>query len=182
MFQGHIFGIGLSKTGTHTLNECLEILGYRSIHFPDPALMTARRFEEALSGHTAATDISVSAYFDILDRKYPGSKFILTVRDLDAWLDSVEDHRRRREHELENPSCPKAVVRELLYGTRGFDRKTFARAYDTHLARVRAYFGQRPGDLLEISFTSGTGWEPLCSFLDAPIPAQPIPWLNRRAA
>ncbi len=182
MHQGYIFGIGLSKTGTHTLNECLNILGYKSIHFPDPALMTARAFDQALQGYNAATDISVAAYFDVLDRKYPGSKFVLTKRALEPWLDSVEDHRQRRAHELTNRDCPKAVVREKIYGTRGFDRKTFARAYDTHLARVRAYFSQRTDDLLELSLCGSTDWQPLCDFLDAPVPAAPIPWLNRTAA
>jgi len=184
MFQGHIFGIGLSKTGTHTLNKCLEILGYSAVHFPDPALMNERRFDEALEGYQAATDISVAAYFDILDRKFPGSKFILTLREIEPWLDSVEDHRKRREHELKNPDCPKAVIRERLYTTRAFDRKTFARAYDTHFARVRAYFSQRPDDLLELHLCEGStqNWEPLCTFLDAPIPAEPIPWLNKTAA
>jgi hypothetical protein len=182
MFTGHIFGIGLSKTGTHTLNQCLETLGYKSIHYPDPALMTQRKFDEALKGYTAATDISVAAYFDVLDRTYPDSKFILTTRDLEPWLDSVEDHRRRREHEFNNQDCPKAVVRKKVYGTRGFDRKTFTRAYDTHLARVRAYFSQRPADLLEINLCGVDDWKPLCSFLDAPVPAAPIPWLNRTAA
>ena len=28
----------------------------------------------------------------MLDRQYPGSKFILTVRDLDDWLDSRRRH------------------------------------------------------------------------------------------
>ncbi|RMH12849.1 MAG: hypothetical protein D6695_05630 [Planctomycetota bacterium] len=169
----------MSKTGTHTLNACLELLGFRSIHYPDPRLMSAGRYDEALRGYDAATDISVAAYFRELDCVYPGSKFILTTRELEPWLRSVEDHRRRRQHELDNPDCPKAVVREVVYGMRGFDRATFANAYGRHVKHVRDHFADRPDDLLEIDLCAGEGWERLCPFLGVSIPDEPIPWLNR---
>lgn len=177
--MGMIFGIGLSKTGTHTLNSCLELLGFRAVHYPDPALMASGRYREALDGFDAATDISVAAYFRELDAAFPGSKFILTLRDIEQWLRSVEDHRLRRQHELADPNCPKAVVREAIYGTRGFDRPTFVNAYWTHVEKVRDYFADRPSDLLELNLCSGEGWERLCPFLGVPIPQQPVPWLNR---
>lgn len=182
MFTGHIFGIGLSHTGTRTLSKCLEMLGYKSICDPDPALMSQRRFEEALAGCTAAMDISVAAYFDVLDRTYRGSKFILTTRELETWLKSVEDDYRCRGHELANADCPKGAIYEKVYGTRAFDRKAFTRAYDTHFARVRAYFSQRPGDILEINLCGQTDWQPLCTFLDVPVPLTPIPCLSSNAA
>lgn len=177
--MGMIFGIGMSKTGTHTLNACLEILGFRSIHYPDPTLMKAGKFDEALAGYDAATDISVSAYFRELDIAYPGSKFILTLRDIESWLRSVEDHRTRREHELSNPDCPKAAVREVIYGTRQFDRVTFVNAYWTHVEQVRDHFYRRSKDLLELDLCSGEGWERLCPFLGVPIPERAIPRLNQ---
>lgn len=179
--MGKIFGIGLSKTGTHTLNQCLEVLGFRSVHYPSPALMNAGRFDEALAGYDAATDISVSAYFRELDAAYPASKFILTLRDIESWLKSIEDHMARREHELGDPNCPKAVVREIIYGARAFDRPTYANGYWTHVENVRAHFADRPGDLLEMDLCGGEGWERLCPFLGVSIPDAPIPWLNRRS-
>lgn len=179
--MGKIFGIGLSKTGTHTLNQCLELLGFRSVHYPSPMLMNAGRYEEALADYDAATDISVSAYFRELDLAYPGSKFILTLRDIEHWLKSIEDHMSRREHELGNPNCPKAVLREIIYGARAFDRPTYANAYWTHVESVRAYFADRAGDLLEFDVCGGEGWERLCPFLGVPIPDVQIPWLNRTA-
>lgn len=179
MFQGHIFGIGLSKTGTHTLNRCLEILGYRTIHFPDPALMAAGEFEKALAGCNAATDISVAAYFDILDRKYPGSQFILTVREMDAWLGSVEDGNRIMH---EGRASERAPLLERLFGVRDFDRRAYARGYDTHLARVRAHFSQRRDDLLELDVCGRPEWGALCNFLKTPVPREAFPWLNRAAA
>jgi hypothetical protein len=178
--DGMVFGVGLSKTGTHSLTGALELLGIPTVHYPSPALMNEGRYEAAFEGCRGATDISVSAYFRQLDRAYPGSRFILTLRDVDAWLNSVEDHRRRRAHE-DVTTCPKAVIREIVYGIRGFDRGVFRAAYHEWNDTVRRHFAARPDDLLQIDLTSGEGWETLCPFLGVEIPAQPIPHRNARA-
>ena len=79
-----IFGIGLSKTGTTSLHVALEILGYSSVHYP----VTWEEFDR----YDAAHDITVASRFEELDKLYPGSRFILTLRDLNQWLRSCENH------------------------------------------------------------------------------------------
>jgi hypothetical protein len=177
-----VFGVGLSKTGTHTLNACLELLGWRSIHYPDPKAMLDGRFAEALAGYNAATDISVSAFFRELDECYPGSLFVLTTRAVPAWIRSLEDHMRRREHELGRPDCPKAALRELVYGSAAFDRAGYIMALGRHVQQVRSHFRDRPGVLLEIDLCSGQGWERLCPFLGVTVPMAEVPWRNRTRA
>lgn len=174
-----VFGIGLSKTGTHSLTEALNILGISCVHYPDPTLMLAGRYEEAFAGCRAATDISISAFYRELDAAYPGSLFILTTRDMEPWLNSVEDHRRRRAHENVDV-CPKAAVRERLYGMRGFDREQFRRAAIEHERAVQAHFAERPQRLLTWNLCAEPAWEPLCAFLGMPIPAEPFPHRNVR--
>ncbi len=175
-----IFGIGLSKTGTHSLTRALELLGLRAIHYPDPAGMVAGRFREVLAGYDAATDISVSACFRELDRAFPGSRFILTLREIDQWIESVADHRRRRDHLPIAPDCPKAIIRERVYGVRTFDEEAFRRAYARHRREVRDYFACRPDDLLEIDLCAAPSWDRLCAFLGRPVPDIPFPHLNAR--
>ncbi len=177
--SGMVFGIGLSKTGTNSLNEALCTLGYRSLHYPDCVLMLAGRYDDALCGHDAATDISVAAFFRELDAAYPGSKFILTVRSLGAWLRSVGEHMARRPPESMHPGEPRGEVRLRLYGTRGWDADLFVEAYRRHTAAVRAHFAGRQGDLLVLDVCNGEGWEKLCPFLGRPIPAAAFPALNR---
>lgn len=174
-----IFGIGLSKTGTHTLTHALNTLGVPCVHYPDPALMLAGEYDRALGEHLAATDISVSAFYRELDAGYPGSLFILTTREPSSWLDSVEDHRRRRAHE-DTTDCPKAAIRELVYGTRGFERAVFARAATEHERAVRAYFACRPHRLLVWDLCEQPAWEPLCDFLGAAVPSAEFPHRNAR--
>ena len=158
---GMVFGIGLSKTGTHSLTQAINLLDIPCVHYPDPALMLEGRFIEAFGDNDAATDISVAAFFRELDEAYPGSRFILTTREIEPWLDSVEDHRRRREHE---------------------DVTTCRKAYFEHEQKVRAYFAEQPEYLLVWDLCANPGWEPLCGFLGVAIPGERFPRLNARRA
>ncbi|MEY2458945.1 MAG: hypothetical protein QOG30_775, partial [Acidimicrobiaceae bacterium] len=105
-----IFGIGLNKTGTSSLHEALTILGYESLHWGGPAVrrlieVSLERGEPLLSRLDPSLDAfsdvqALSTNFDRLDDQYPGSRFVLTVRPLEQWLDSrrrhVESNLRRK--------------------------------------------------------------------------------------
>lgn len=177
-----VFGIGLSKTGTTSLDGALELLRIPSVHYPDPALMVAGRFERALEGYGGATDITVAAFFRELDAAYPGSKFVLTVRDLESWLESVEYHLAARDIRKYLGDSPAGIVREIVYGRRDFERQSFAAAYRAHREAVRLYFAERPADLLVMDICAGDGWEKLCPFLGVDAPAAAFPHLHKRAA
>lgn len=175
-----IFCIGLNKTGTISLHRALETLGFRSLHFGGPevaglikqAESEGRRLADLLGDYDAYSDIwRLSERFDVLDRQYPGSKFILTTRDLEGWLDS------RRRHVERN------IVRKELGRYSGqfltVDIEDWTRLYHEHHQRVRAYFADRPDDLLVMDITRGDGYELLCPFLGVEIPEEPFPWENR---
>jgi len=71
-------------------------------------------------------------YKDV-DRKYPGSKFILTVRDMEQWLTSIWNNGNAlREWRAKLPAVP--VLHRALYGTSTFDRATFAAAHRRHVS------------------------------------------------
>ena len=181
-----IFCIGLNKTGTRSLHEALQILGLSSVHWGGPDLSTAvqraaeiraaveRALQEGrplladLEAADAYSDIhALTINFDVLDRQYPGSKFILTVRDLADWLASRERH----------------VMANLTYRERGeyagsflsADVDGWAEEMVAHDARVRSHFAGRPDDLLVMDISAGDGWERLCPFLGVPVPAVPFP-------
>ena len=176
--QPMVFGIGLSKTGTTSLAEALTLVGIPTIHLPDKGLMLAGRFSEALAGYRGATDISVSFCFEALDAAYPGSRFILTMRDRETWIESVEAHMHRRP--WPERGTPAAELRVRIYGTHLFERDRLLAAYDAFHARVHRYFAARPGDLLVMSILDGQGWDRLCPFLGMPAPIEPFPRRNAR--
>jgi hypothetical protein len=180
-----IFGIGLSKTGTQSLAEVLTILGYPCIHYPSAELMLAGEYDRAFGASLAACDITVSAFYKQLDRAYPESLFILTTREMNKWLESVEAHM---SYVLENAphehadGHPKGAVRELCFSTRGYSEEMYRQAYLDHLSGVQSYFASQNDRLLIVDLTNGDGWEPICSFLGRDIPREPFPHKNKRVS
>ena len=105
----------------------------------------------------------------MLDGQYPGSRFLLTTRPLERWIDS------RRRH----------VERNLNRKARGeydgsflvVDEAKWTDEWNHHHQRVRSYFGERP-DFLELDLSREPSWGPLCNFLDLAEPSA-VPWANR---
>lgn len=182
----HVWGIGLTRTGTKSLNQALCCLGYAAVHWPT----TRQLLYDALE---AATDESVAALYRTLDAKYPGSKFVLTERDEDAWLQSTRAQRFRFAPYgafLKNASeqgsgwLDRAVevqfTQTTLYGTLSFDEERFRRGFRLHYQGAMDYFSDRPGDLLRLRLCDGHGWNELCAFLGRPVPSVAFPHANRR--
>jgi len=173
MTRQKVFCVGLGKTGTTSVKESLRILGYRTIRLPlDWKGITD--FDAALPG------VSAALYAD-LDAGFPGSKFILTVRDVDGWLKSIERDMGRKKDVQRARSEERERLLTLLYGTTVFDSETFRQAYHAHVDRVQTYFRDRPDDLLVLNVTTQAGWEPLCSFLGVAVPETPFPNINKAA-
>jgi hypothetical protein len=102
-----IFGIGLSRTGTKSLTSALHVLGLKAIHYPEDETtlreLTEGNYQFSLLEHfDGITDITVSAFYPQLDQLFPNSKFILTVRDKESWLKSLEKHWFNRPAFAEN--------------------------------------------------------------------------------
>jgi hypothetical protein len=167
------WGIGLGRTGTTTLCQAYSILGYRNVlHNPS--------FEELRSADAGA-DNGVAIFYKYLDYIYPGSKFVLSVRDLESWLESMQYIISVSPVNSLGDHIP-IMRRMLIYETIRFDRIKFADAYARHYDNVQHYFRDRPEDLLEINIVAGEGWEKLCPFLEVSIPPVPFPHAHRRPA
>jgi hypothetical protein len=175
------FGIGLNKTGTRSLAEAMRILGFRTLHKGDHA--TSQLVERAASEGLpllAYIGEQYDAYFDVdsivrryadLDQQYPRSRFILTTRALDGWLVSREKHVRANQE--------RAARGEYDGAWLTIDRDDWADEWHRHHASVRAYFADRPDDLLVIDITSGEGWDKVAPFVGRPVPRRPFPWQNQ---
>ncbi|MEW6405157.1 MAG: sulfotransferase family protein [Chloroflexota bacterium] len=170
--KGKVFGIGLSKTGTTSLASALEMLGYKSIH--------ARSADE-IETHEASTDVPVAARYRQLDKLYPGSRFILTVRDVDSWVESCRKHfNNYSPYRINNVklAAEYGFCRGVLYGIDHFDPDVFRAAYQRHTEGAREYFRDRPNDCLELNIIAGEGFDKLCPFLSKPTLQATFPKAN----
>lgn len=180
-----IFGIGMQKTATTSLDCALKILGFDSAHWLDGKWavailreMRAKERSETLERHYALCDLPIAILFKELDRAYPGSKFILTVRDEVDWLVSTRDHWSY-EHNTHRPDWDKwpaaNIIHRATYGQTHFDASVMLARYRQHNAEVREYFKNRPDDLLVMDMSRGAGWKELCPFVEREIPDAPYP-------
>ncbi|MBL7199318.1 MAG: hypothetical protein ISS56_04150 [Anaerolineae bacterium] len=175
-----ILGIGLGRTATQSLAKALEILGYRAKHCPQFYLDEGGKLcvsQKDVEQFEALTDEPCILIYRQVDRQYPGSKFILTVREMESWLRSVENNGNAlREWRAQFPTIP--VLHRALYGTATFDRGMFTEAHRKHVEDVKEYLADRPQDLLVMDICAGDGWEKVCRFLGKPIPEVAFPRLN----
>lgn len=127
---------------------------------------------------------------DIFEHFGPSAKVILTIRDPEEWYESV------RTTIYKNNDMPDSmyklayqVIPELKHlwdwqikshwGPWQFENKTHAiGVYQKYQEHVRATVP--PHQLLEYSVQDG--WQPLCEFLGVPVPSEPFPRTNSRAA
>jgi hypothetical protein len=175
---GKIIGVGFQKTGTSTLREALKTLGYRVKDATPRALIPILRGNYSkilriLNDYDALEDTPWYMIYKELDHLFPESKFILTIRDEESWYTSVSKHigDLRAAHHEWIYGRGKGVVKD--------HRQNAIEVYRRHNAEVRAYFKDRPDDLLVIDFTKGEQWDSLCRFLDKEIPELPFPHYNK---
>jgi len=185
-----IFGIGLPKTGTHSLNEALRMLGFNAFHY-------ARSFRKMiLSGNYNFPDEFKGKQWDALtylgewhwaqlDEAFPNSRFILGTRSLDTWLESMSVHYATPPRKGMNT---KTTIE--IFGTLRFNKSRFTHLHGEHYRRVLEYFSFFPegrskhrGRLLvfpSFELSDADKWERLCKFLEVPVMVGTYPHIQRR--
>lgn len=175
-----VFSIGLSRTGNRSLTAALKILGYKANHYPI-GMVGVRKGKlyfkyDRIKKYDALVDMPIVCFYKEIARRYPAAKFILTTRDKEKWLKSMEKHLDAiRPFKLYKPA---RLMDKLTYGTHDFDRKKLLKAYDRHVNDVKEHF-KGTGRLLVIDIPRGDGWKPLCRFLEKPVPDMPFPHKNK---
>jgi Sulfotransferase domain len=170
-----VFGIGFHKTATTSLARALSYLGYRVtgpnwVDHPNIAESVYEMAFHLAKEFDAFQDNPWPILYKELDQKFPGSKFILTLRPSDDWIRSVVHHFDEKE----------TPMRKWIYGIgcpRGNEDIYIAR-YKRHSREVLEYFKDRSEQLLVLNITAGEGWEKLCPFLGEPIPSIRFPCAN----
>jgi len=172
-----VFGIGISRTGTTSLTEALKLLGIPTIHWSN-SMADFNRFR-------GATDVTVACRFKELDLIFPNSLFIYTERNFETWLKSVVAHYLPFANSTAIPDPTQAIRLEAdirIYGKLNPMAPDFPEAYRRHHELVMNYFQNKGDRLLRLNMEGGDGWQKLCSFLQAPVPATAFPHLNMRRA
>lgn len=201
-----VVGAGFGRTGTLSLKSALEILGYgpcyhmenvfaRPWHARAWRLAYQGRFsswERLLNGYGSIVDWPGCSFYIELIERWPEAKVILTVRDPQPWYESVAAtiYPVMRRFPLNRVGQSLPVVGEIArmlesiiwrgtFDGRFTDRRHAIEVYNCHNRKV---INTIPSDQLLV-FDVASGWEPLCAFLGAVVPAGlPFPHANDRGA
>ncbi len=202
-----VFCVGRNKTGTTSLAKALEELGL--VVAPQPpfekliADWKRRDFRKLIRYcrlYQAFQDIPFSwpFTFQMVDRAFPGSKFILTERDSpEQWYDSITKFHGKRWSSTPGPPSAEEL-KQAEYRHTGWaweaNRATFdspdddpyrredlIAMYELHNRIVKEYFRHRPGDLLVLNVAQKGSMKSLCDFLELPYTGQEFPWENKTA-
>ena len=205
--KGKVFCIGANKTGTTSLEEVFKSLGMRvgdqsiaELFMHDWANQDFRKIIRYCRSADAFQDMPFSypGTYEAVDKAYPNSKFILTVRiNSGEWYESlVRFHTKligkgripTADDLRQFPYCYKGYLwdaQRLRYGAKEstlYDREVYIQAYEDHNRKVREYFTGRPGDLLELSISDADAMERIVKFLGYPYTGQKMPHRNSSVA
>lgn len=197
-----VVGAGFGRTGTLSLKNALEKIGYgpcyhmlevfsRPEHvalWHDAAFGKAVDWDRLFGDFTATVDWPSTRWWRELADHYPDAKVLLSLRDPEAWYQSMHDTIYQPMTwplsddapelvRLQNQMVRKAILEDTFDGR--FEDKAHAIAvFNRHNQEVRDTTD--PKRLLV--FEARQGWEPLCHFLDASVPNEPYPRLNDTAS
>lgn len=98
-----VIGAGMPRTGTNTLKESLEKLGYKKTYHMKELLVRPEglhywlslrdtgttQWDELYNGFQATVDFPAYPWYKEHMKRYPDAKVILTVRPFEEWYESI---------------------------------------------------------------------------------------------
>ncbi|MGO3184208.1 MAG: sulfotransferase family protein [Aequorivita sp.] len=201
-----IFCIGRNKTGTTSLKKAFKDLEY--------VVGNQRKAEQLLRAYKNNDFDAITAYcntaqvfqdfpfsypetYKYLDKAYPNSKFILTIRnDPEQWFNSVTKFHAKRfgadtipnKNDLQNANYVwKGWMWEcnrLMYKTPEndiYNKEILINSYNDYNTSVINYFKDRPDDLLILNIAKEGAYQKFCKFLNLKSDLMDFPWENKTA-
>lgn len=198
-----IFCIGYNKTGTTSLEYMLRLYGYSVPNQQDQEIRLTRnvsqtnytQFVEFISDFDAFQDrpFSEGLTYVAANALFPNSKFILSIRDSDAWFNSLTSFHRKiygidtsavSEQDIYE-KC-NYLFKDYFYSNKKrfltrykngqsfvdwsklYDKDYYIQQYEQRNEQIIKYFINAPEKLLIIDVTKEKSTEKLVEFLNIP--------------
>ena len=192
-----VVGAGFGRTGTLSMKFALEKLGFDKCYHMMEVGMNPHHtqywldlaqgkdidWDSMFEGYQASVDWPSANFWKEQLVRYPDAKVLLTRRDPDRWYDSVintiwktSSGNRDSADERAQASAKFAfdVIWDRVFNGRLDDKAHVIACYEAHNQDV---IDTVPEAQLLV-YEPGQGWEPLCEFLDVPIPEDDYPHVN----
>lgn len=193
----HVIGTGVGRTGTYSLKLAInqlglgpchhmeEVLHNMPVHVPlwSAAAAGEPDWQRTYEGYGSAVDWPTAGFFRELAREFPSAKFVLTQRDPENWADSFSATIYKllagKDEAPDEMQAWLNMASDVIARTGfppGLSRDELVQNFVAHNNAVKETI---PASQLLV-FEVKEGWEPLCAFLDVPVPAGEFPRSNHR--
>jgi hypothetical protein len=193
-----IIGSGFGRTGTRSLKEALETLGFGPCHHMEEVFANPPQvglwgeiiggdrdaLREVYAGYRAQVDWPGAHVWREAAQMFPNAKVVHSMRPPESWWKSfsstigkllqVYPKMQLPPHIRQMMDQMAPVISDATFGGKPLDHDAALAALARREAEVRAAI---PADRLLV-FDVAQGWEPLCAFLGVPVPATPFPHRN----
>lgn len=204
-----VIGAGWGRTGTESLKIALEQLGFTRCYHGFDLFNDGRKlkywkqlhaegktdFDALFDGYQAAVDFPAAHYYRELMKQYPDAKIILTVRDADKWYNSAANTIFKEPEPVKftilkwmgKLSTKLSYIPQIYYHIQTFlfkeafqdkmkDKVAMMAMFNAWSEEVKRTV---PAEKLLV-YEVQQGWEPLCAFLNIPVPSTPFPRTNSK--
>lgn len=197
-----IFVIGFNKTGTTSIQNALKEFDIIVANQREAELLT----DKVIKGNfiplfaycksaEAFQDVPFSKpeIFKLLDKQFPNSKFILSVRDnSEQWFNSLIKFQSKLFGRNGNAPTKEDLmhakyvypgwiykIHTWTFGTDLFNKEKYIGIYEQHNEDVKTYFANRPNDLLVINVSQPESYKKFCLFIGKKPNRDTFEWKNK---
>lgn len=199
------FCIGRNKTGTTSIAKAFENLNFIVGNQWKAEILTDKHYLKSEYKEIIAYCKSAEVFQDVpfslpetykyLDAAYPGSKFILTIRDdAEQWYQSITQFHAKRfgrngnvptVEDLKNAIYLRkgfVYMTVLIHGTSDddpYNKEIMIAHYNEYNNQVIDYFSDRPDDLLVINLSEPDAYSRFAHFINIDSDQGEFPWENK---
>ena len=203
-----VIGAGYGRTGTNSLKNALEKLGFGKCYHMEELLRnpagvkhwknafnkTEVDWNALFSGYRSGVDFPLCMYYLELAEYYPDSKVILSIRDAESWYDSVFSTIFSFDPGLvvklkiflfmPFSAIARNLFKVILLNNKSIWVKLFEGKFKDREYAIRNYNAHIEAVKKNIPperllvYEVKEGWEPLSKFLDKDVPSSPFPHTN----
>ena len=199
-----VIGAGFGRTGTKSLQAALEQLGFAPCYHMTEVIKDSShvdlwyaasrgepvQWERIFKDYQATVDWPGCMFYRELMQTYPHAKVLLSVRDPERWYESTYNTLYQMPQQVRGLEPVAALIpqikrmRRMIFGViwngtfdgRFDDKQHAINVFNEHIEAVKRTV---PAEHLLV-YSVKEGWEPLCAFLDVPVPESSFPHLNER--
>jgi hypothetical protein len=169
-----------------------EAINSTLIRFSKQAPYGRPEFDKLLAEYDVAMDLPGCIFATELVDAYPEAKVILTKKRYEDWERSMSESIWCLDTWRLFTLCRQLNITQLaplmrlvhsvfkIHSNNSYGGPEARTAFEKHYDTVRSSVPKER--LLELDMDADVGWEPLCEFLDKPVPKEPFPRLNEEKA